>query len=63
MMYQKQSEKGQPTCGYCGRALGNGFYYMCHICGATYCYAHKPDKCDHRKAVMPPVTVAFGSKE
>ncbi|HME18654.1 MAG TPA: hypothetical protein VKF15_02825 [Nitrososphaerales archaeon] len=58
MMYQRQSEKAQPACGHCGRVLGSGFYYTCHVCGATYCYAHKPDKCDHRKAKMPPVSIS-----
>ncbi len=62
MMYQRQSEKAQPTCGYCGRVLGGGYHYTCHVCGATYCYTHKPDKCDHRKAKMPPVSVVSGSK-
>ncbi len=28
------------TCQSCGRTLGIGFYYSCHICGATYCYIH-----------------------
>ncbi|HXW38028.1 MAG TPA: hypothetical protein VEJ36_09055 [Nitrososphaerales archaeon] len=39
----------QASCGLCGRALGKGFYFVCHVCGATYCYSHAPTKCDHRK--------------
>ena len=39
-----------PTCGVCGRKLGVGFYYSCHTCGASYCYAHSPTKCNHAKA-------------
>jgi hypothetical protein len=55
MMYQGQTEKPPPTCGYCGRALGGGFNFTCHMCGATYCYAHKPERCDHQKAKAPSV--------
>ena len=49
-MYTSQEQKPAPTCGLCGRNLGVGFYYSCHVCGATYCYAHSPQKCDHHKA-------------
>jgi len=35
------------TCNLCGKALGKGYFYMCHVCGATYCYAHMPAKCSH----------------
>lgn len=56
-MYAGQQEKVQPTCGFCGRSLTGGFYYVCHVCGASYCYAHKPDRCDHRKARVPPMSV------
>ena len=38
-----------PVCDLCGRLLGVGFYYSCHTCGANYCYAHAPEKCDHRR--------------
>ena len=60
--YQRQTEKPQQACGYCGRDLGAGFYFMCHVCGAAYCYAHKPERCEHRKAKMPPVRVPPTSK-
>jgi len=48
-----------PTCGVCGRRLGVGFYFTCHICGATYCYAHSPPKCTHAKAkqALPKATL------
>jgi len=42
-----------PTCGVCGRKLGVGFYFSCHVCGATYCYAHAPQKCTHANAKRP----------
>lgn len=45
--------KGQPTCWYCGRTLGAGFYYSCHVCDATYCYVHMPTRCSHKKAPVP----------
>ncbi len=61
-MYQRQSEKPQPTCGYCGRTLDTGFNYVCHVCGASYCYAHKPDRCDHRKGKPTPISVVTRSK-
>ena len=63
VMYQRQAEKPHPKCGYCGRILDSGFNYMCHVCGATYCYAHKPDRCDHRKVQIPAVNLSSRSKE
>lgn len=62
-MYQKQSERAQQTCGYCGRTLDTGFNYVCHVCGASYCYAHKPDRCDHRKAKPISIGLMPGNKE
>ena len=61
-MYASQAQKTAPTCGLCGRSLGVGFYYTCHVCGATYCYAHSPSKCDHHKVHLPPPKVALLSK-
>ena len=49
-MYTSVEQAQAPTCGVCGRRLGVGFYFSCHICGAAYCYAHAPQKCDHAKA-------------
>jgi hypothetical protein len=56
-VYEAKSQKSVPTCGYCGRILGVGFYYSCHVCGASYCYAHSPEKCDHSKTKAPPLKV------
>ena len=28
------------SCDFCGRLLGNDYYYSCLECGATYCYVH-----------------------
>ncbi len=37
---QEVSDK-RPTCLYCGKTLRNlGYYFTCHVCGATYCYIH-----------------------
>jgi len=44
---QRNAEKTTFTCSLCGKALGKGYFYMCHVCGATYCYAHMPTKCSH----------------
>ena len=52
-------QKTAPKCGQCGRTLGIGFYYTCHVCGAAYCYAHAPEKCDHQRANSPPIRVAL----
>lgn len=49
-MYTSTEQAQAPTCGVCGRKLGVGFYFSCHICGAAYCYAHAPQKCNHAKA-------------
>jgi len=27
-------------CNYCGKVLGQEYYFTCHVCGATYCYIH-----------------------
>lgn len=48
-MYSDQKERGKVSCGFCGKAL-KGFYFTCHVCGAAYCYAHRPEKCTHRRA-------------
>jgi hypothetical protein len=61
-MFQRQSEKPRPKCGYCGRLLDSGFNFTCHVCGATYCYAHKPDRCNHRGVKLPPLSIAKRSK-
>lgn len=55
-VFAKAEQAPVPTCGVCGRKLGIGFYYSCHICGKSYCYAHAPEKCNHRvaKANQPP---------
>jgi hypothetical protein len=49
-LYTASEQAVAPTCGVCGRKLGVGFYFSCHVCGATYCYAHSPVKCNHAKA-------------
>ncbi len=59
MAYTVKAQKSALTCGQCGRVLGIGFYYTCHVCGASYCYAHSPEKCDHRKVRAPPIKVAL----
>jgi len=32
--------KDGPTCRFCGGKFDLGYRYMCHTCGATYCYIH-----------------------
>jgi hypothetical protein len=27
-------------CAFCGQSLNHGFSFVCHVCGATYCYIH-----------------------
>ena len=55
MMYQGESAKAQETCKFCGRVLGTGFNFTCHVCGATYCYTHRPEKCEHQGMAMTPL--------
>jgi len=42
------------SCGLCGRMLGAAFHYTCHVCGAAYCYAHRPDRCSHDRPMTNP---------
>ncbi|MBM3898423.1 MAG: hypothetical protein FJ358_07890 [Thaumarchaeota archaeon] len=42
-------QKKRPTCGYCGRRLGYGYYLTCRECGATFCYIHM-DRHRHEKS-------------
>jgi hypothetical protein len=53
-MQAKVREHPQETCGFCGKVLGDGFHYTCHLCGATYCYIHMPARCSHRKLTPEP---------
>ena len=48
-MYTSTEQAAAPSCGVCGRKLDVGFHFTCHICGASYCYAHAPVRCDHAK--------------
>ena len=52
-MYTSTEQATAPSCGVCGRKLGVGFYFRCHICSNTFCYAHAPGKCAHAKAKLP----------
>ena len=46
---QRTERDSVATCGLCGKMLSQGYYFVCHVCGATYCYSHMPEKCDHRR--------------
>lgn len=48
-MYTSAEQTMAPTCEVCGRKLGVGYYFSCHVCGLTTCYAHSPQKCDHAR--------------
>jgi len=38
---QKESERSkQASCSFCGKALGKEYFFVCHVCGAKYCYVH-----------------------
>jgi len=58
-VYEPRVQKTLPKCGQCGRTLGVGFYYACHVCGATYCYAHIPQKCEHLGNKVRPLKVTL----
>ena len=45
--YPGAQEKHEDACWLCGKSLRAGYYFVCHICGATYCYSHMPEKCQH----------------
>ncbi|MDV3244401.1 MAG: hypothetical protein LYZ66_04405 [Nitrososphaerales archaeon] len=42
-------QRQEDTCGLCGKLLSKGYFFVCHVCGATFCYAHMPEKCEHRR--------------
>ena len=46
------------ACGFCGRLLGIGYYFTCHVCGATYCYIHQSK---HLRAHKLHVTMSYDS--
>ena len=52
-MFVSTEQATAPMCGVCGRKLGVGYYYACHVCNNAYCYAHAPAKCSHVKAKAP----------
>lgn len=54
-MYNTSEQMPAPTCGTCGRKLGIGYYFTCHICSQSFCYAHIPQKCNHVKPKPPSV--------
>lgn len=47
--YAEARERTKATCGFCGRTLGTEYHFVCHVCGAAYCYAHIPGKCNHQR--------------
>ena len=54
-------ETGNPDmqkCNFCMRVLGKQYHYICHICGATYCYIHMTKHARAHKATMK-VSVAM----
>ena len=52
-MYTSVEQAEAPACEVCGRKLAVGFHFTCHVCGASYCYAHAPAKCAHSKLRRP----------
>ena len=52
-MYASTEQAAVPNCAVCGRRLGVGYYYSCHVCNQGYCYAHAPAKCSHVKQKAP----------
>ena len=52
-VYTSTEQQAAPTCDVCGRKLGVGYYYSCHVCSSTFCYAHAPVKCDHARVKHP----------
>ncbi|MDG7012626.1 MAG: hypothetical protein JRN11_05200 [Nitrososphaerota archaeon] len=57
VVYTSTEQQSAPTCEVCGRRLGIGYYYSCHVCSRTFCYAHAPVRCDHLRAKQPARTV------
>ena len=52
-VYASAEQEIAPTCAVCGRKLGVGYYYSCHVCSQSYCYAHAPAKCSHVRSKVP----------
>ena len=36
----KAETQDEPTCRFCGGKFDLGYHFLCHTCGATYCYIH-----------------------
>lgn len=53
-VYTSAEQATAPTCAACGRKLGIGYYYSCHVCSNSYCYAHAPAKCSHQRSKDAP---------
>ncbi len=39
-MYPESKTAKTASCSFCGKALGKEYFFVCHICGAKYCYTH-----------------------
>ncbi len=39
-IYPESKTTRTANCSFCGKGLGNEYFFVCHICGAKYCYIH-----------------------
>jgi hypothetical protein len=39
-IYPESKTTKTASCSFCGKALGKEYFFVCHICGAKYCYTH-----------------------
>ena len=39
-MHQESKTNKTPSCSFCGKALKQEYFFICHVCDAKYCYIH-----------------------
>jgi hypothetical protein len=39
-LYPESKTSKTANCSFCGKALGKEYFFVCHVCGAKYCYIH-----------------------
>jgi hypothetical protein len=38
--WKEAETREKSSCSFCGASSDIGYHFVCHMCGATYCYIH-----------------------